>query len=235
MSDEKKFSDLPGDLNGSDEVEILEVVGIDEGEAPATGLRSSRRADDPDEVVLAFADDPAEEGAAAAAREAASLSGSATATVSETAAVEGDVLLRLRADYDNLRKRIDRERQEFELRANSELIARLLPILDNFEIALGMDVQSDAERAFREGFVLIYKQLVDDLRRQGLRAVESVGQPFDPQVHDAVATEESADTPPNTVTEELRRGYLFQEQLLRPAMVKVSTNGRGDEDAGEDD
>jgi len=178
-------------------------------------------------VILAFADDPAE---ARACDNAAS----ATAAVIEAPSSESDALLRLRADYDNLRKRIDRERQEFERRANSELVARLLPILDNFELALGMDVQTDAERAFREGFVLIYKQLTDDLRRQGLRAVGSVGQPFDPQVHDAVVTEESVDRPPNTVIEELRRGYMFREQLLRPAMVKVSTDGLGDGDSEGD-
>jgi molecular chaperone GrpE len=136
-----------------------------------------------------------------------------------------DRLLRLRADYDNLRKRIERERQEYELHANSALIGRLLPILDSFERALAIEVVGSGDEAFREGCAMIYRQLSDELRRQGLRAIEPVGSSFDPEMHDAVATDATAAAPANTVIEELRRGYLFRSRLLRPAMVKVSTNG----------
>lgn len=211
MSDRDKQPEFVLDTD-SDEVEILEVVGIDEGAAPPSPDL------DEEEVVLfgspgvgASSDDATDEPESAAPASAAD-------------APDDEPFLRLRADYDNLRKRIDRERQEYELHANSSLVGRLLPILDNFERALAVGRESDGDSALLEGCVMIYKQLIDELRRQGLKPVEACGEPFDPEVHDAVATDGESEEPANTVVEELRRGYLFRNRLLRPAMVKVSTN-----------
>jgi molecular chaperone GrpE len=207
------------DADDSEDLEIIEVVGMDREAAPpspeagaaAEGAESSSAAG----LSAPEAPDAADAGAAEEGFDADGIS------------ADERQLLRLRADYDNLRKRIDRERQEFELHANSRLVARLLPILDNFERALAIETDAEMDRAFREGCVMIYKQLTDELRRQGLQPIETAGQPFDPEIHDAVATDAGAAQPPNTIIEELRRGYLFRNRLLRPAMVKVSTNGNG--------
>ncbi len=202
---------LSSDSGDDGEVEILEIVGLD-GEATPPGLDlppPSR----PDARPAAGPPRPEPPAGGGGGGESAGLEAG------------DDRLLRLRADYDNLRKRIDRERQEYELHANLALIGRLLPILDSFERALAIEAAGAGDVAFREGCAMIYKQLTDELRRQGLRAIHPVGASFDPEMHDAVATDATAAAPANTVVEELRRGYLFRSRLLRPAMVKVSTNG----------
>jgi molecular chaperone GrpE len=216
MKDDDKTQSFHEDLGDSDEVEILEVVGMDEDVPPPGGAdrADDRRAHEPHEVVLAF-----DEGAEASPdRGGGRIFDDALANLSDR-----DQLHRLRSDYENLRRRIDREREEFELHANSSLVSRILPVLDNFERALAAAPESGPERPFRDGVHLIYKQLMDQLRKEGLRTIESVGRPFDPTLHDAVATEPSLRIPGNIVVEELQRGYIFQERLLRPAMVKVST------------
>jgi molecular chaperone GrpE len=192
-----------------EEIEILEVVGVQDSPHAASA--------EPHEILLAF-----EERAAAAGALAAP-------SVRGRPGSDEETLLRLRADYDNLRKRVDRERQEFEARANLDLIGRLLPILDGFERALAMGSRPGGHEAFRDGIDLIYRQLTDELRRHGLRPIEALGRPFDPQVHDAVATDVASGEPANTVVEELRRGYLFGDRLLRPAMVRVATGLEADE------
>jgi molecular chaperone GrpE len=217
MNDQEKQPEFVLDAE-SDDVEILEVVGIDEGAAPPS-LDLDDDDDDDDEVVLFGSP-----GASSSPDDATDEPESAE-PASVTDAADDEQFLRLRADYDNLRKRIDRERQDYELYANSSLIGRLLPILDNFERALAVGRESERDPALLEGCVMIYKQLIDELRRQGLKPVDAMGEAFDPQVHDAVATDGESEEPANTVVEELRRGYLFRNRLLRPAMVKVSTNG----------
>jgi molecular chaperone GrpE len=122
---------------------------------------------------------------------------------------------------------VARERDNFQLQANSSLIEGLLPVLDNFDRALQVQMTSGADGAFRAGMVMIYEQFSEALKEQGLRTIETVGQTFDPNLHDAVATDAKSAAPPNTIIEEFQRGYLFQNRVLRPAMVKVSTNGSG--------
>jgi molecular chaperone GrpE len=129
----------------------------------------------------------------------------------------------LRADYDNLRKRIDRERQEFELYANFALVGRLLPVVDNLERALAAAERDGGDAALIEGLVMIHRQLSDQLSSEGLTAIDALGRSFDPNLHDAVLTEPSTEFPPNTIMEELQKGYVFQDRVLRAAMVKVST------------
>jgi len=127
-----------------------------------------------------------------------------------------DRLLRKQAEFENYKKRIDRERTEFVQFASSELMKELLGVLDSFDLALrnsGGDMR---------GFELIYKQLHDTLTRFGLKAVEATGQTFDPNLHQAVATQPTDEVEENTITEEMRRGYLLNGRLLRPAMVTVA-------------
>lgn len=138
-----------------------------------------------------------------------------------------DKLTRRQADFENYRKRVERERAETYSRAAGDLVAPLLPVVDNLRRALDAEahVQADESREFRhflQGVELIYKQLNGVLETLGVTPVPTVGQPFDPHVHEAVATVESDEYGPDTVTEELARGYRLGDKLIRPAMVKVA-------------
>jgi molecular chaperone GrpE len=127
--------------------------------------------------------------------------------------------LRLRAEFDNFRKRLEREREERERRALAAAFLDLLPVVDNLERAAGAKGSADD---LRKGVELVARQLVEILRRFGLVEIPAVGQPFDPRLHEAVAREESAEHEVPTVIAELQRGYWLNERLLRPAMVKVA-------------
>ena len=134
-------------------------------------------------------------------------------------------LLRRQAEFDNFRKRLERERLESQDRIKAETLKQFLPILDNFERALKHATVRDDEGndgGLRTGVELIYKQLVDLVQRQGLEAIKAVGQPFDPHLHEAVTTTPSDEVAENTVLEELQRGYLYNGKLVRPATVRVS-------------
>ena len=130
---------------------------------------------------------------------------------------------------------MEREREANERHAAAGLVTRLLPVLDNFERALSSEVPTEEGRAFQEGVALIFRQLLDELRKQGLAAVDSLGQEFDPTVHEAVAMDADSGLPPNTVVEELRRGYLLHDRLLRAAQVKVSLDPDGPDTAGNEE
>ena len=130
------------------------------------------------------------------------------------------LLQRVQADFDNFRRRTTREREDMSKYCSMRLVTNLLPVLDNFERALaagGNDIKQ-----FMEGMELVYRQLKDTLLKEGVKAMEPVGQEFDPNFHEAVmqaASEEHAD---NTVMEEFQKGYLLSERVIRPAMVKVA-------------
>lgn len=131
-------------------------------------------------------------------------------------------LARTQAEFENARKRIEREKSDFLQYANAELMRELLSALDSFELAL-KDVPGDEKAAgYRKGFELIYKQLVDVLSRFGLQRIEAEGLRFDPNLHQAVASEENSEFEENTVLHELRRGYTLNGRLLRAVMVSVS-------------
>ncbi len=139
-------------------------------------------------------------------------------------------LARRQAEFDNFRKRTERERSETYQRALAEVVRRLLPVLDNLQRALDaervVEVKESAEfRHFLEGVELINRQLGGVLEGLGVEAVPTVGELFDPHVHEAVATEETDEVEPDTVTQEMQRGYRLGDKLLRPAMVKVATKG----------
>jgi len=138
-----------------------------------------------------------------------------------------DKFARRQADFENFRKRVERERAETYNRATADLVIKLLPVLDNLGRALDTEAsveasESDEFRHFLSGVDLIYKQLGGLLETLGVKTVPSVGQPFDPHVHEAVVTEETDAHEPDTVVQEIVRGYRLGDKLLRPALVKVA-------------
>lgn len=132
-----------------------------------------------------------------------------------------DKLLRKQAEFENFRKRGEREMQEAYVRARADLLSDLLPVLDNFDLAVQHADTSNPD-AVREGVHLIHKQLFDSLFRLGLEPIEADGQPFDPELHEAVATEPTDEAPDHTILIVLQRGYRLGDRLLRPARVKVA-------------
>jgi molecular chaperone GrpE len=137
-----------------------------------------------------------------------------------------DKYLRAVAEMDNLRKRLDREKQEFYQYALSEFLREILSVLDNFERAFKSKDQPDG-KSFQEGIELIYKQFIDLIRKRGVTPIEAVQKKFDPNHHQAVLTEESDQVEEPIVGEELQKGYLLGDRLLRPSLVKVIVPKKG--------
>lgn len=138
----------------------------------------------------------------------------------EKAAMQ-DRLLRTAAEFDNYRKRVDRDRREQADSAVADALEDLFPIMDNLERALQAPA-GDGVDAYRKGVELIHRQMADLLRKRGVKAIETVGVDFDPRFHQAVVHEVSPDHREGEVMQELQRGYMLGERLLRPAMVKVA-------------
>lgn len=134
--------------------------------------------------------------------------------------------LRQLAEKENLRKRLEREKSEFYNYALGELLKELLAVLDNFERALESKDQGDG-KSFREGIEMICKQYRDLLMRQGVVPIEIEGKRFDPYLHQAFMTEESEDVAEPEIGEELQRGYMLHDRLLRPTLVKVIVPKKG--------
>ena len=150
-----------------------------------------------------------------------------------------DLLRRKQAEFDNYRKRIEREQKEFVVYATAELVLEILPVLDNLERALE-STEGGSQEQIREGVEIIYRQFHETLKKAGLRQVDALGADFDPHVHEAVARVDSTDHREGEVLEVLQKGYFLKDRLLRPAMVKVGHNpslGESDEEsesAGEE-
>jgi molecular chaperone GrpE len=130
-----------------------------------------------------------------------------------------DRLLRSRAEFDNFRKRTERERSDYIQYAAMEMIRDILPVLDDFERALKVET---AHRDYAKGVELIYQRLFDSLKRMGLEPINTVGQHFDPNLHQAVERVPSPDAEDQAILGEFQRGYNFKGRLLRPAMVRVA-------------
>lgn len=130
-------------------------------------------------------------------------------------------LVRRQADFENYRKRIERERQDDRRSGTGRLIEDLLPILDAFERALKA-YDDSAYEEYRKGLELIYRQLWDTLARHGLERIQAAGKPFDPHYHQAIERVESAEHPEGTVVDVLQDGFLFHGRIIRPSMVRVS-------------
>ncbi|HUW63346.1 MAG TPA: nucleotide exchange factor GrpE [Spirochaetia bacterium] len=131
-------------------------------------------------------------------------------------------LLRLQADFDNYRKRVQKEREEERRFAAEQFILGILPAMDNLERALA--ARGEQEGSILTGVEMIQRQIMEFLAREGLAPVSAVGEQFDPAIHDAVAHEADTAKTDNQVVEELRRGYYLKGKVIRPAMVKVCRN-----------
>lgn len=131
-------------------------------------------------------------------------------------------LLRVQADYDNFRRRTREEREAASKYRAQSLIEELLPVLDNFDRALNVSVESDEAKSLLQGVEMVYRQLNDALKNEGLLLIESVGKIFDPYYHQAVMQVESDEFESNQVVEELQKGYQLKDRVIRPAMVKVN-------------
>jgi molecular chaperone GrpE len=130
-----------------------------------------------------------------------------------------DRLLRRQAEFDNFRRRAEREKSDILEYANTETVRAILPILDDFERALKIE---SADREYVRGMELIYNRLGDALKKLGLEPITSTGQVFDPHVHHAVEMVETDSVPDHSILDEYQRGYNFRGRLLRPSMVKVA-------------
>lgn len=132
-----------------------------------------------------------------------------------------DRLARLQAEFENARKRAERERVEFREFVTGSVVEQFLPVVDNFELALK---STGSEKQLRSGVNLIVKQMEEILEKMQVKAVPTVGEVFDPRFHEALGTVERDDLPDQQVAEEVRRGYKIRERLVRPALVRVAHN-----------
>jgi molecular chaperone GrpE len=137
-----------------------------------------------------------------------------------------DRLLRVSADFDNYKKRAARERQDATRFANESLLTKLIPILDNLEMALAAShrPQAGTSDALKTGVNMVYNQLRSVLNEAGLEEIDAAGMPFDPNLHEAVSQQPSADVPDGHVLQQIRKGYKLRERLIRPASVVVAKN-----------
>ena len=135
-----------------------------------------------------------------------------------------DRLLRTTADFDNFKKRATREKQDAIKYANESLLQKLIPILDNFDMALSaaQNAQSDGSQSLQTGINMIFQQLKALLAESGVEEVDAAGKPFDPNLHEAVSQKETTEVPEGHVVQQLRKGYKLKDRLLRPATVIVA-------------
>lgn len=135
-----------------------------------------------------------------------------------------DRLLRTTADFDNFKKRAAREKQDATRYANESLLQKLIPILDNFDMALSaaQTAQSDGSQSLQTGINMIFQQLKSLLAESGVEEVDAAGKPFDPNLHEAVSQKETTEAPEGHVVQQLRKGYKLKDRLLRPASVIVA-------------
>ncbi len=133
-----------------------------------------------------------------------------------------DRLLRITAEFDNYRKRVERERRDLAEATAADIITDLLPVLDDLERALQVPATTAEAEAYRRGFEIIHKQWLDVLRKRGVTPIEAVGQEFDPRYHEAIAHEANGAHGDGEIVGEVRRGYLLRDRLLRASMVRVA-------------
>lgn len=145
----------------------------------------------------------------------------------ETSVARLDDLQRIAAEFENYRKRSEREREETRQRASQRLVEALLPVLDSFDGAFAHEPQSPGEELLRKGLTSTYQQLIEILEREGLEPIEAAGASFDPELHEAVAGGIGENL---VVAAELRRGYRLRGRVIRPAMVAVAPADDGEAD-----
>ncbi|WP_044894748.1 nucleotide exchange factor GrpE [Bacillus alveayuensis] len=130
--------------------------------------------------------------------------------------------LRLHADFDNFRRRTRLDFEAAEKYRAQSLVTDILPALDNFERALKVEAEDDKTKSILQGMEMVYRSLIDALKKEGVEVIEAVGKPFDPHLHQAVMQVEDSNYEPNTVVEEFQKGYKLKDRVIRPSMVKVS-------------
>lgn len=130
--------------------------------------------------------------------------------------------LRLQADFDNIRRRSRLEAEASEKYRAQSLITDLLPALDNFERALAMTTENDETKSLQQGMEMVYKSLLEALKKEGVELIEAVGKEFDPNFHQAVMQVEDANFGSNIVVDEFQKGYCLKDRVIRPSMVKVN-------------
>ncbi len=173
--------------------------------------------------------DPDESGGLEQSEEAKAVAADSAAADAEVAKLSTDLqdlrqtLLRRQADFDNYRKRIEKERAEDSKRYTARVVEALIPVVDGFEHALAAHREAEYEN-YRKGFELIYKQLLDNLAKLGVERIEPLGQPFDPHMHQAMDRTETTEHEDGTILQVFQPGYVFHGRVLRPAMVRVAVH-----------
>ena len=205
--DEQKMKEMQQEI---DEAEAEEAAA-DEAEAPETAEAS--------EVDAAEADAPTE--AETSEEDAAALKAQVE---SLKAALEekDNRVKRLQADFENFRRRTSKEREELANVVTQDLLKGMLPILDNFDRAMAAEQKDSA--SFQKGVEMIYTQLHETLKNDGLELIETAGQKFDPNFHQAVMRVENPDLEDDTIAQELQKGYIVKGRVIRPSMVQVVSN-----------
>ena len=141
--------------------------------------------------------------------------------------------MRIAADFENFRRRTQREKEELETQIKCNTVKELLPVVDNFERARSqIKPQTDGESIIHKSYQGVYKDMVDRLKKVGVAPMRAEGKEFDPNLHEAVMRQPTSDHPEGTVVEELMRGYMLDEKVLRHAMVKVAAPPEGDSSTG---
>lgn len=130
--------------------------------------------------------------------------------------------LRLRADFDNVRRRQTTEREAMQKYRAQGLLTDLLPVLDNFERALQVEATTEESASIVKGIEMVYKSLVEAVEKEGLTVIEALGKEFDPNFHQAVMQEQDADQPSGVVLREMQKGYQLKDRVIRPSMVSVN-------------
>jgi molecular chaperone GrpE len=162
----------------------------------------------------------------------ANLAADSAATDAEVAKLASDLndlrqtLMRRQADFDNYRKRIEKERADDSKRAIARVMEGLIPVIDGFEHALAAHREAEYEN-YRKGFELIYRQLIDNLTRLGVQRVDPLGKQFDPHLHQAMDRTETLQHEDGTILQVFQPGYIFHGRVLRPAMVRVAVHPGG--------
>lgn len=205
--DEQKMKEMQQEI---DEAEAEETVA-DEAEAPETAEASESDAAEADAAAEAEAPD---EDAAALKAQVESLK----AALEE----KDNRVKRLQADFENFRRRTSKEREELANVVTQDLLKSMLPILDNFDRAMAAE-QKDNE-SFQKGVEMIYTQLHETLKNAGLELIDTAGQKFDPNFHQAVMRVENPDLEDDTIAQELQKGYIVKGRVIRPSMVQVVSN-----------
>jgi molecular chaperone GrpE len=235
---EKQFQDIQDSMiDPSDIEQETNAAGV---ESPASEVHVESSL--PDDAVEASQPSSAQDDASVNEAPAIASDSAVVAELNQTiTALNAQVeertaqYLRIAADFDNFRKRTQKEKEELEQQVKCSTVVELLPVVDNFERARSqIKPQTDSEMAIHKSYQGVYKDFVDRLKRIGVYPMRAEGKEFDPSLHEAVMRQPSDEFPEGTVLEELVRGYLLGERVLRHAMVKVAAPSESESnDSGE--